>query len=1002
MNNMNFSVCLIARNEALTLPRMIGSLKEFQERGGEILLLDTGSTDNTVEVATSLGCKVQAVGDKFRIKIDKELADKINAKFIVEDEAPVVKEGESLFDFASARNYIAGFASNDMIATPDCDEIYTKLDLDKVQEVIKNGAEQLEYEFVFSHDDFGNPVIKFRHCKFYNRNKLKWVGVVHEVLSGQAKIQYLGEDIIKLEHYQNEKTNRSGYLKGLAIDCFQNPDNDRNSHYFAREMMYLGRFKSAIKEFKNHISMNRWPTEAAQSMMLVGDCYAHLNDHDEALKWYAKSFDKEARREPLMRMAEYYARNGMHRQVIAYAEAALSITQLPFYSNYQPYYEDVPHALLYISYWWNGDRVKSEEHWKKAIAFNPRNPKYIEEGRFYRKEVQEKDKISVVMPFKNKVKMTEECIASLIANTPNLGEIILINDHSEEEWTGALPNIVKYFVNKGTMVTDAWNYGASLANYNYICWCNNDLFFSPNWEKPLIEALSNDVWVASPYHTAGLQLPADFPVGKNRKSNMEGNKSGLPFLGSCFMMEKKNWLKVGPIDERLKLWCGDNYIYESVINDFGRQVKEVKESYIHHLVSQSIDRIAVSEITKNDMRTFDKIYEERRWGEKSKHPELSWTKDTIDLRLKLPTKDLTKMKVLNIGVGDTWSAVAKQLRNLKFKQLDMVDVYQPYLDNASKLAWMAKDITFTLKDGKAKYNWKDYDLVTIFDVLEHIEKEESIRIVKEIQEAGVKLLVFGPLEEEPRKNDFEKDGESIKSQDHISFWTEEDFINLGLKTELLKGFHLEDGMTWDALWAYNYSDEPKEPAEPKISFIIPTLGRPEGLKRCTDSIKNLNYPRHKLEIIIEPDSFENRIGVPKLLKDGIMESTGEWIVFASNDTEFTPDSINEALKVGNGGFVAFNTGELSADGGNRNEHFMIRKDIIAKIGEVFDTDFYHCGVDNLLAAKMDKLGIFVRADRAIVKHYHFTKGAEMDKTYEVGWSHVEEDRALLVKKLAEL
>jgi len=189
---------------------------------------------------------------------------------------------------------------------------------------------------------------------------------------------------------------------------------------------------------------------------------------------------------------------------------------------------------------------------------------------------------------------------------------------------------------------------------------------------------------------------------------------------------------------------------------------------------------------------------------------------------------------------------------------------------------------------------------------------------------------------------------------------------------------------------------------PSLSFIIPTLGRPEGLQRCLDSIANLHYPKSQIEVIVKQDSFENRIGVPKLLKQGVEESTGDWIVFASNDTEFTPDFINEALKVGEQGFVSFNTGELLPDGGNRNEHFMIRKDVIEKIGEVFDTDFWHAGVDNLLAAKMDKLGIFVRAEKAIVNHYHFTKGVEYDETYKLGWSHVEEDRSLLAKKLLEL
>ena len=183
MNKPKFSFALIARNEEETLPRLVKSLKEFQERGGDIWVLDTGSTDNTIEVAKSLGCKVEAVGDKFRINIDEDLAKKINEKFVVEGEEPVVNAGESLFDFASARNYIADFPEVDWIWMPDCDEIFTKFNIDEIEKAISEpGVTGLEYQFIFSHSPDGKPVIQFLHSKMYNRRNEEWRGIIHEIL----------------------------------------------------------------------------------------------------------------------------------------------------------------------------------------------------------------------------------------------------------------------------------------------------------------------------------------------------------------------------------------------------------------------------------------------------------------------------------------------------------------------------------------------------------------------------------------------------------------------------------------------------------------------------------------------------------------------------------------------------------------------------------------------------------------------------------------------------
>lgn len=572
-----FTVALIARNEEKTLPRLLKSLSEFISKGGKVLLLDTGSTDGTISVAKQLGCEVVAVGDKFLITIDEELANEINERFVWNDESPVVKTGEKLFDFASARNYIANLANTDWIWMPDCDESFTNLNLYEVEKAIQNkDISRLEYEFIFSHDIHGQPAIRFMHSKMYRKSQLEWKGIIHEILcpktiNSQCGRSYLPENLVLLEHYQNAETNRSGYLKGLAVDCYMHPESDRNSHYFAREMLWTNHPKSAIKEFERHIAMNKWPTEASQSMIFIGDAKKQLQE--DPTEAYEKAFTMEPnRREPLIRLAEYYASKDNHEKVIEYMEKALTIPRGNFYADFQEHYTYRPHELLYKAYWYAGNFAKSKENYDITAGYKPHDTGVLFDRRFY------------------------------------------------------------------------------------------------------------------------------------------------------------------------------------------------------------------------------------------------------------------------------------------------------------------------------------YQL-------------------------------------------------------------------------------------------------------PKITFILPTIAgeRPEGVKRCMDSIKNLNYPQELIEtLVITGDET-----VPEKVKEGVELSTGEYIVYAADDAEFTYNSLIIAL-LENKDLVSFNTGMLYPDYGNICEHFIIRKDFIEKIGgEIFDTRLYHIGVDNLLWKKANKYGTAQYCKDAIVYHYHFTRGGQIDKTYEKGWDkdRVKHDRELLEELL---
>jgi len=468
-----FSVVLICRNEAKTIPKLLGSLDEFKLRGGEVILVDTGSTDNSVSVAREHGCRVQEVGERFLFTIDASLARKINHAYVAEGEAPVVKEGDRLFDYASARNYAAALSNTDVVAMPDCDEQYTRLDLDKIDDAIRRGVEQLEYEFVFAHDEFGNEAIKFRHCKFYDRRKLKWTGIVHEVLTGSATREYFGPDVIKLEHWQIPSEHRSRYLTGLALDCFLNPQNDRNSHYLAREMLFTGRPASALREFQRHLTLSGWPAEAAQSRIFCGDALMMLGREQKAVEAWQDAINHDgSRREAWIRLAEHYHRKNDPQRAASYAAAALTIPWSDFYANRVEEYRHKPHAILYWALWWIGDRAGSFQHWQKAKEFSPADPKFMADSVFYLDQIN--PKVSIVIPTLGR----EERLKALLERIPEVAgwanlEVIVIQDSFENRM--GVPRALKAGVEKSTG--------------EYVLFLGNDCLPEKNFVRFALEAM---------------------------------------------------------------------------------------------------------------------------------------------------------------------------------------------------------------------------------------------------------------------------------------------------------------------------------------------------------------------------------------------------------------------------------------------------------------------------------------------------------------------------------
>jgi len=98
---VRISACLIVKNESLLLSRCLESLRSFVD---EIIVVDTGSTDNTIEIAHSHGAQV-----KYFTWID---------------------------DFSAARNESLRHARGDWILYIDADEVIDSVNAGKIRRVI--------------------------------------------------------------------------------------------------------------------------------------------------------------------------------------------------------------------------------------------------------------------------------------------------------------------------------------------------------------------------------------------------------------------------------------------------------------------------------------------------------------------------------------------------------------------------------------------------------------------------------------------------------------------------------------------------------------------------------------------------------------------------------------------------------------------------------------------------------------------------------------------------
>lgn len=304
MNKYKVCVYAICKNEEKFVKRWVESMREADE----IIVLDTGSTDNSVKLLKDLGVKVTT----------KEIKP-------------------WRFDVARNKSLELVPIDTDICVCTDLDEVLERGWREKLENAWQENTTRLKYTYNWSFDEYGKPATTFLLNQIHKRKGYHWYHPVHEILVPEEKEEEVICEQIILNHYPDSSKSRSNYLPLLEMSVEEDPTDDRNMHYLGREYMYYGKYNESIDTLIKHLNLptSKWDAERCASMRFIARCYLGLNRLNEAEMWYQKAI-KEAPylRESYVELAKLYFDQKKYEQAYELLQDAYLIKEkAPIYIN---------------------------------------------------------------------------------------------------------------------------------------------------------------------------------------------------------------------------------------------------------------------------------------------------------------------------------------------------------------------------------------------------------------------------------------------------------------------------------------------------------------------------------------------------------------------------------------------------------------------------------------------------------------------------------------------
>ncbi|MDF2924143.1 MAG: beta 1,4 glucosyltransferase [Paenibacillaceae bacterium] len=353
---ITISLCMIVKNEEDGLAECLSSVAGIAD---EIVIVDTGSTDRTKEIAAQFGSRIY----------DFEWID----------------------DFAAARNYSFSLATKKYILWLDADDRIQEKDRQlfiKLKKRLSPDVDSVTMHYYLVFDSAGNVASSLRRNRLVRRDRgFQWIGPVHEYLAVWGNIQ---DSDVGITHGKNKvytDRNLQIYLKRERAGEQFSP---RDQFYFANELRDNAQYRKAVLYYEVFLKGNQgWVEDNIQACMKMGDCYERLGEREKQIESVARTltYDKP-RAEFCCIMGGYFLGKAQYDPAIFWFKAAVDCGRdkggMGLVNSAHSTW--LPHLQLCLCYDRMGQFELANEHNELALGHYPKHPSMMYNREYFQKK----------------------------------------------------------------------------------------------------------------------------------------------------------------------------------------------------------------------------------------------------------------------------------------------------------------------------------------------------------------------------------------------------------------------------------------------------------------------------------------------------------------------------------------------------------------------------------------------------------------------------------------